>query len=87
MDEQEVFDRFVQAIENAGGQRAWALSHGVAPAYVNDIMNKRRGLSPRVLAMIGVEAVVTYREITPEKTPDKKVKRGVIPDKPRPEGG
>jgi hypothetical protein len=65
LTEQEVYKRFIQSVNAAGGQRPWASAHGFTPAYVNDMVNKRRGLSARVLAMIGIEmeVVTTYREI------------------------
>jgi DNA-binding transcriptional regulator YdaS (Cro superfamily) len=64
LTEQEVYKRFLQSVEDAGGQRRWAEAHGVTPAYVNDMVNRRRKLSVRVLAMIGIEMEVTtiYRE-------------------------
>lgn len=64
LTEQEVFKRFLQSVEDAGGQRPWAAAHGFTPAYINDMVNKRRQLSDRVLSMIGVEREITivYRE-------------------------
>lgn len=64
LTEQEVFERFIKSVGDAGGQRQWALAHGVTPSYVNDMVNKRRALSERVLAMIGidVEVKIVYRE-------------------------
>lgn len=64
LTEQEVFKRFIRSVNEAGGQRRWAEAHGVTPAYVNDMVNKRRKLSERVLAMIGVEVevITVYRE-------------------------
>jgi len=43
------------------GQAAWARTHGVSPAYVNDVLNGRRDPGPKILAAIGFEKVVTYR--------------------------
>lgn len=64
MTEEQVYQRLLAAIEQAGGQRPFAGQIGVTPSYINDIVNKRRLLSDRILAVIGVERVVTtdYRE-------------------------
>lgn len=64
MTEEQVYQRLLAAIEQAGGQRPFAQHIGVTPSYINDIVNKRRLLSERILAVIGVERIVTteYRE-------------------------
>jgi DNA-binding transcriptional regulator YdaS (Cro superfamily) len=64
LTEEEVYKRFLKSVQDAGGQRRWAAAHSVTPAYVNDMVNKRRKLSERVLAMIGIESetITVYRE-------------------------
>jgi DNA-binding transcriptional regulator YdaS (Cro superfamily) len=62
LTEQEVRDRLRGAVEQAGGQRRFADMHGFTPAYVNDVVHGRRALADRILAAIGVERVVSYRE-------------------------
>jgi DNA-binding transcriptional regulator YdaS (Cro superfamily) len=64
MNEDQVYQRLLEAIKQAGGQRPFAQQIGVTPSYINDIVHKRRLLSDRILAVIGIERVVTteYRE-------------------------
>lgn len=64
MTEEEVYQRLLAAIERVGGQRSFAKRIGVTPSYVNDVVNKRRLMSDRILATIGIERVTTvaYRE-------------------------
>ena len=70
MTEQKVIERLKQAVQSAGGQRAFAREHGFSVAYVNDVLRSKRPLSDRVLATIGlrreVQHVVTYYEANDE---------------------
>lgn len=60
MTEDEVYQRLRDAIDRAGGQRSFARQIGVTPSYINDVVNKRRLMSDRILAAIGIKRVVTY---------------------------
>ena len=64
MTEEQVYQRLMDAIDRAGGQRSFAKQIGVTPSYINDVVNKRRLMSDRILATIGIERVTTvvYRE-------------------------
>jgi DNA-binding transcriptional regulator YdaS (Cro superfamily) len=66
MTEQEVLNRLEVAVKAAGGQRAFARAHGLSVAYVNDVLRRKRTLSERVLATIGirreVQHIVSYFE-------------------------
>ena len=64
MTEEQVYQYLLEAIERAGGQRPFARQLKVTPSYINDVVNKRRLMSDRILAAIGIERVVTieYRE-------------------------
>lgn len=66
LTEQEVRDRLRTAINEAGGQRAFAEQHGLTPAYVNDVVHGRRALADRILAAIGVSRAVTYQIVQQE---------------------
>lgn len=61
LSESDVIARLRAAVEAAGGQRQFAENAGVSPAYINDVLHRRRGLADRILAALGVERVVTYR--------------------------
>ena len=49
----DVFAELRAACEAAGGQKAWALAHGVTPQNLNDMMNARRPISDAVLTALG----------------------------------
>ena len=53
----------------AGGQRAWAESHGLAPQHVNDVLSTRRELSDRVLRALGLVKVERYARARISATP------------------
>ena len=44
-----------QVADNSGGQHGWANDHGVSPAYVNDVLQRRRGVSTRFAGLLGFE--------------------------------
>lgn len=71
MTEEQVYQHLLEAIKRAGGQRPFAQQIKVTPSYINDVVNKRRLMSDRILAVIGIERVitVTYQQI--EKDTDQ----------------
>lgn len=60
MTEEEVYRHLLDAIDRAGGQRPFARQLGVTPSYINDVVNKRRLMSDRILGAIGIKRVVTF---------------------------
>ena len=55
--------------EAAGGQAAWATSHGISAGYVSDVLSERREPGGRILAALGLVRVVDYqRESMGKKT-------------------
>lgn len=60
MTEQEVIERLRVAVDEAGGQRAFARAHGFSVAYVNDVLRGKRTLSVRMLATIGVRREILH---------------------------
>ena len=48
------------AVEQAGGQRAWAQHAGVSPAWVNSILRQHRKPGPAVLRALGLRHVSYY---------------------------
>lgn len=73
LTEQDVIKRLTEAVEAAGGQRQFARSIGLTPAYVNDVLHGRRALADRILAAIGVERRITYHVTYEEKSGKEKV--------------
>lgn len=63
MTEDEVFERLLVTVREMGGQRAFAVRAGVTPSYINDVVNKRRLMSDRILAVIGVERRTTVEYV------------------------
>jgi len=56
----EVFGALRRACDEAGGQKAWAEAHGIAPQHLNDVLMCRREISDRVLAALGLVRVTRY---------------------------
>lgn len=53
----------------AGTQQQFAQEHGVSAQHVSDILSGRRDPGPRVLAILGLTRVITYRRTPPCSTP------------------
>ena len=60
MDVDEVRKLLRERCGVEGGQATWAFMHGVSPAYVSDVLNKRREPGPALLHALGVRKIVTY---------------------------
>ncbi len=69
MTEEEVYRHLLGAIDQAGGQRPFARQLGVTPSYINDVVNKRRLMSDRILGAIGIKRVVTFTYTYQEDQP------------------
>ena len=60
MTEKQAMERLLIAIEAMGGQRAFANSHGLSPAYVNDVVKGRRAIAESMCKALGLVRRVTY---------------------------
>lgn len=60
--EDEARKHLADEVAKQGTQKAFADANGISPAYLSDVLSKRRDLGDRVLASIGLERVVTYRK-------------------------
>jgi len=69
MTEADLIALLRTAAANAGGQKAWAIAHGVSPQYVNDIILGRRQLSETVAHALGyrVQRIFTPLEEAPDQ--------------------
>lgn len=78
LTEAEVYERLHAAIAELGSQRAFATKVGLTPAYINDVVHRRRLLSDTMLAAIGIERIVTttYRETEHSGTDSGTTERG-----------
>lgn len=50
--------------EDARGQAAWAQSHDLSPAYVNDVLHGRREPGAGILAALGFRRVILYEPVS-----------------------
>jgi len=57
----QVCELLTAACAAAGGQAAWAETHGVSPAYVGDVLHGRRAPGASIQHGLGVERVELYR--------------------------
>lgn len=62
--EVDVFGELNRACREAGGQKAWALAHGIAPQHLNDVLSARREISDRILAALGFARVTRYARVS-----------------------
>jgi DNA-binding transcriptional regulator YdaS (Cro superfamily) len=60
MTEEQARKTLRAAVDEAGGQRAFAKLHGFSAAYVNDVLKGRRALADHICKAIGVTRFVTY---------------------------
>jgi hypothetical protein len=58
-----------------GGQAAWAKKHGLSPAFVSDVIGKRRPPSSKICAAAGVSKEIVYRRL-PDRDTDKGAQDG-----------
>lgn len=40
---------------------AWAREHDISPAYVSDVLHRRREPGEKILTALGIERVIEYR--------------------------
>lgn len=62
MTEDKVMEKLRGEIELLGSQKAFAAAQGFSDSYISDVLRGRRELGPAILAALGLERVVTYRE-------------------------
>lgn len=62
LDVIEVYRRLQAACAAAGSQQAFALQHGISPAYVSDVLHARRDPGDSILRALGLRRVVKYVE-------------------------
>lgn len=62
----ELLQELRQLAVALGSQSRLAAKMKVTPAYLSDILNGHRGITPRVLDVLGYEEVIQYRKIEKE---------------------
>lgn len=63
MGEAEVLRLLEQRIKKDGSALAFARKSGISVQYLCDVRKRRRGLSTRMLAALGLVAFIDYREM------------------------
>lgn len=63
MTKDDVLKLLAEACATAGSQAKWAKAHKLSQAYVNDVARGRREPGDAILQVLGLEKVVTYREV------------------------
>ena len=58
----DVYARLAAACRDAGGQKAWAMRHGISASYVSDVMQGKSDPGASILKPLGLERVVRYVE-------------------------
>jgi len=64
LDGLDVYAEIRRACAEAGGQRAWAEAHGIAPQHLNDVLQVRREISDRILVALGLKRVTRYARVS-----------------------
>jgi len=49
-------------------QAALAEELGISVSHLNDILSGRRAIGPKVMKALGIERVVTFREVSEQQT-------------------
>lgn len=63
MDRNKVVGLLALAVEKSGGQAEFARKHSVSNGYVGDALALRRDPGKKLLDILGLEKVVTYRKV------------------------
>ena len=58
----DVYARIAAACREAGGQKAWAMKHGISASYVSDVLQGKTDPGPLILAPLGLQKIVRYVE-------------------------
>jgi len=53
LNEQNMIAILEKACETAGSQRAWSEANGLSPAFVNDVLQGKRGVTDRIAEALG----------------------------------
>lgn len=62
LTESQVIERLRAACVAAGGQAAFAKANGMTASYVGDVLQGKRAPAERILAAIGIERLIVYRD-------------------------
>lgn len=61
MTETELLGLLARKVLLAGSQSVWAKDNNMSAAYVSDVLNGRRAPGEKILEVLNVERVITYR--------------------------
>lgn len=63
MTESKVLNLLEKRIKERGSAKAFARQHGISAQFLCDVRNRRRGLTTRMLAALGLVAFIDYRKM------------------------
>lgn len=63
LTQSQIVELLRAAVEAAGTQKAFAQQHDVSEQYITDVLRGRREPGAKILAALGYEKVVSYRQI------------------------
>lgn len=61
LTEQDVLEQLRTAVRAAGNQQAYAAQIGISGQYLSDVLRGRREIGSKILDVLGLEKVVSYR--------------------------
>lgn len=59
----QVYLLIEQVCAAAGGQKAWARQHGLAPSSITEVLHGRRDPGPGLLRALGLQSVPRYAKV------------------------
>lgn len=61
MSEDEAIELLRAECQKAGSQKAWAIAHCISPAYVCDVLSKRRAIGVGLANALDLERILTFQ--------------------------
>ena len=63
ISEERMHALLVEAVENCGSQKAWALASDVSPQYVNDCVRRHKPIGIGISKVFGYQPVTVYQPL------------------------
>lgn len=60
LSETEVLRLLREDVDAEGSQKAWAQKHSIGEAYLSDVLNKRRNVTPRICEVLGLSKQIFF---------------------------
>ncbi len=63
ISETEIIDLLKESIRDAGSQRAYSRMHNISKTDINDIVNRKKPLQPKLLSILNIKKIVKYKDL------------------------